>query len=585
MHLIYYGNENLQKTNHMVWNYDGTRNATASEVQAIAQSRMNGSSVVNTRKTAKEIDITGFAKVLSSQTLTNLITEYDKIFENEENQNEHYLRIIRSYLEIIPTNTTTGWTASDDAASLAVNSTAGTWQHGGSSLGFDIDVSASANDYATLTYTGTAYDLSSKTDTGNFEFWLYIPDAYYVSSVEFRIGNDSSNYYSYIFSSDYQGNAIHNGINLFSAGWSPSTYSRPSKRFAETGTVNDAVIDYCVVIINYNASAVDITGCYLDGIFWVDENQLRNFPAYRQGMIKRTGQHYENDYTPLEVSFINHTGYAVSTQSWELFSTVSCASTVHTKVIDLDGSLNPFPKTTLDIKTATSIGSFSLKNLNNSQQIDLLPSALAADDQVVFGDTPTKSTKNNIVMDFDGAIPTHSLGNNRTQLQVIGSSETLIEQALYDSLYTSGRCWQQFTATATATVNTVEIYGVPNNYQVHCQLYTSGAGDTIGTAFGSLVTTDYWSGSGYQWLVITGLNALVVSGTKYWIRCYTTGETWPGINWAWSTSNPYGGGICAVGGYPYSYLTTRDFAFRIRQTTTPAWLVNWSMEYKKLYSA
>ena len=145
--LVYFGNYNLQKDIFTI-TYDGSRNATGVDVQTLDPARANGTTVVNNRLSPKLMTLTG---VLRNQgtTITNIrrtLAAYDLIFNTTDSK---LLRFEHEYAELLPTNTTTGWAVSDDGANLALDQT--DYEYNGASLGFDIDVSASANNYATIT--------------------------------------------------------------------------------------------------------------------------------------------------------------------------------------------------------------------------------------------------------------------------------------------------------------------------------------------------------------------------------------------------------------------------------------------------
>lgn len=604
-HLIYYGNENLQK-GIFNWSYDGTRNTSGNEVQAIPLARASGAEVVNTRRQAKQIGITGWNKVETSPThLSNLMRDYDSIFTTESNNANHYLRVVREYTQVVPTLATTDWTATNDAVDLSQNTSK--WQHptARASLGFDIDVSNSGNDYATLTYSSsTQVDLSSHTDTGNFEFWVYIPDAYYVDSVGFKIGNDSSNYYAGTFTADYQGNVIHNGLNLFSIGWSADTYPRPKTRTAETGTVNDAQIDYCEIQINYSSEMEDVSGCYVDGIFWVDEDQVRNFPAYRTGEIKKTGEPHEITHQNITANFLNYTGHAESTHLWELFDEDDITTTTDTQVVELDGSLNASPRFTIDITDVTQIDSFTITDLADSQQIELLPGTLTASDQIVFGGLDYQSTLNNEPMDFQGTIPSFKLGTNRVQMNITGTSAVTLSEATGTYTGTDSECYynhsapptisvkkaaQKFTATQTGSIDTLTIPlervgGSPSADNVVASIYSDSSGSP-GTWLGNMGSLSAYT-SGVDDFVFNTGSVSVTNTTDYWILLTVTGDYGYYTDIRWEADNSTGTGAkYKIDSGSWTSITTHTFKYSLTITPTPSWDVDWAMEYKKLYAS
>jgi hypothetical protein len=145
-------------------------------------------------------------------------------------------------------NADTGWSASDDAASL----TTGTAIRGTNSLSFAVDVSASGTDQATITKSTLAADISLA--KGYIGFWLYVPAAFNTNLTAFklRLGTDSSNYYEWTLPTLTEATAQFIKLDFADA--------------TETGTVNDASIAYARFQITYAATYTDKAGIRIDDI-------------------------------------------------------------------------------------------------------------------------------------------------------------------------------------------------------------------------------------------------------------------------------------------------------------------------------
>lgn len=162
----------------------------------------------------------------------------------------------------------TNWTA-DTTTSDATNITADPNEFftGHQSLNYDIDVSQSVNNRATITSTDIFLDLSTLEDTGVFLLDAYIPSATYTSSFTLRWGTDSSNYWTTTVTTDIDGNALEDGWQVLAFDWSQAT---------KVGTVDSSSVEYFRIDINYTASQADDTDYRYDG-FRVAKPELLTF--------------------------------------------------------------------------------------------------------------------------------------------------------------------------------------------------------------------------------------------------------------------------------------------------------------------
>ena len=157
----------------------------------------------------------------------------------------------------------------DSSNSDATNITIDTneFLEGTASLNFDVDVSQSGNDKATIQNTTlTSLDLSSLEDLGEWIFEVYIPDVTNFSSVTFYWGSDTSNYWSATNSTDIDGSAFVNGWNRIKVAWGDAT---------KTSSPDVTAINYIAFDYNYTGSQADDTDFRLDDLRIVRPESMR----------------------------------------------------------------------------------------------------------------------------------------------------------------------------------------------------------------------------------------------------------------------------------------------------------------------
>jgi hypothetical protein len=133
------------------------------------------------------------------------------------------------------------WAVADDGAGLAINSS--TQKRGAGAVQFDVDVSASADNFATVTCAiATPIDIS--TVKGSFRFFFKVPTGALtnLTNLTVRVGSDSSNYYEWIQTDFVEGQ------QYIILDYADAT---------ETGTADDAAIDYLFFRLNYAAGYAD----------------------------------------------------------------------------------------------------------------------------------------------------------------------------------------------------------------------------------------------------------------------------------------------------------------------------------------
>src|SRR3990167_1075373 len=195
----------------------------------------------------------------------------DKIYTIEQRDGAQILRISQpdigsstSVHEAVDHDANGTWeadTTNSDATNVTTDSVNAITGNG--SVKFDADVSQSGNNRVTITNDDmTSIDLSAYLRTGVIRFWVYLPDitddsSQYTTSVEFRWGNDSSNYWSLTRAKPVNSAVFQDRWNLMEFAWKDAT---------ETGTVTETAIDYLEVTINYSASQADAVGFRINDI-------------------------------------------------------------------------------------------------------------------------------------------------------------------------------------------------------------------------------------------------------------------------------------------------------------------------------
>ncbi len=146
-------------------------------------------------------------------------------------------------------NADTNWAGTDDCA----NVTTGTAIRGTNSLEFDIDVSASAENKATLTNASIGTIDCSSAD-GYLRFWLYVPAAFNtdLTAVKIRLGSDSSNYHEWTLTE-----LTVASNNFISLAFADAT---------DAGTPDDSSVDYFRLQATYDAGYTDKLDLLLDWI-------------------------------------------------------------------------------------------------------------------------------------------------------------------------------------------------------------------------------------------------------------------------------------------------------------------------------
>ena len=174
------------------------------------------------------------------------------------------------------------WTIDEtnsDATNLTIDSEE--FEEGTACLNFDLDVSQSANNRATIinsTYNSSNW--AEYEDLAAHILRAYVPDVTNFTSFTVYWGTDSSNYWSATTTTDIGGAAWADGWNRFKVNWADAT---------ATGTPDEEDIGWLRVDFNYGAGQGDDTDFRLDDWKVVRPEELTyHYITYKVG-VDNTG--------------------------------------------------------------------------------------------------------------------------------------------------------------------------------------------------------------------------------------------------------------------------------------------------------
>lgn len=145
------------------------------------------------------------------------------------------------------------------------------------SVSFDVDVSQSVNNYAEVDVTAsTSVDLTDYYGLGKVFGWWYIPTATYVTGATYRVGNDSSNYYTSSITTDSQNGSL-------TTGWNRVAF--PIFSSASTGTVDLSTVDYFLFRHSYSASQSDDNNVRING-FQIKYPERHELVYYSSALVQ-----------------------------------------------------------------------------------------------------------------------------------------------------------------------------------------------------------------------------------------------------------------------------------------------------------
>ena len=201
-------------------------------------------------------------------------------------------------------------------------------------MSFDVDVSNSANDYATVSNSSlTAVDLSSKEDTGSVEFWIYLPSNNAITSLDVQWGSSAANYWYDSVSSNYDGHSLETGWNYISVDWSTAS---------ENGSPDASAVDFLLVRVNYSATMTDNTLFLLNGFRWVDDDESVNYTSTVLNVMKQEG-HANIDWQPFIIQFLCANPFGYSTHEDQVLTRDTLSSATKTLNVTFEGSYRPDP--------------------------------------------------------------------------------------------------------------------------------------------------------------------------------------------------------------------------------------------------
>lgn len=127
---------------------------------------------------------------------------------------------------------------------------------GTGSFNFDVDVSQSGNNRATIQNTDLdALDISEYENLSAFIFDVYLPSVVNFSSITFYWGSDTTNYWSATVTTDYNGSAFAVGWNRIKINWSDAT---------ATLSPDSSAVTYVRFDFNYTGSQTDFNDYRID---------------------------------------------------------------------------------------------------------------------------------------------------------------------------------------------------------------------------------------------------------------------------------------------------------------------------------
>ena len=181
---------------------------------------------------------------------TNMFYDSDKVLTVRRGSSAFGLPIPDAVTLINDCNATTNFAVAQDGANLALGSAI----RGTNSVSFDIDVSVDAANSATLS-NSTLGAISIASTKGAVSFFLFVPAGFNtaLTSVKFRLGSDSSNYYEWTLPELTEDASNHVSLNYGDA--------------VATGTPNDASINYMALVVAYAAGYTDKLGVRVDSIY------------------------------------------------------------------------------------------------------------------------------------------------------------------------------------------------------------------------------------------------------------------------------------------------------------------------------
>jgi len=159
-------------------------------------------------------------------------------------------------IDTFDANDDTNWVASLDATNLHTDNLL--FKEGAASLAFDVDVSSSGSNRATITSVANKigpFDLSALEDISYFKCWVYLPTVTSFTSISFTWGSSASNYWKQTVTAQEDGSAFKVGWNELSFQWNGATPS---------GSPDSTSVSYYVFDFDYAGAFADADGFHID---------------------------------------------------------------------------------------------------------------------------------------------------------------------------------------------------------------------------------------------------------------------------------------------------------------------------------
>lgn len=566
---------------------------SSQDVQSIPITRGIGSSVVRRRTENRIIKITAGTTATSptqNEDSALLMSEYvKKIFYRDKT-------ILRTTpkSKVINLNTCQslgGWAVASDGGSLSVDTKE--FQFENASLLSTVTPSTGSAVY-TLN-SATQINLSSVSNSGNFEFWLDLSDVYSITSINFRVGSDSSNYYLADFTTNYEGEKLQNGSNYFSVPWGNAVQG---KTIAQEGTPVNTAIDYIRIQINFTPTA-NLFQARLGGFFHVDEEMTRNYPSILMGGINFEQQWFLNVgnlKNNWQLDLMNYAGYSQATHDIVLFAEYGITTLTRTKSVDLKGNFSPLITNQFRLNAITNLNFLTYSNFSKNESINW-NKTWVANDNLIFDAKESIVSTNGMPQDFIGAIPKANLGVNYLNLSITQSSNTIISQLTGTLLEISSTRFggQSFVAPISGTLTSVTLFNKvyswdPEKFKVKAELRTDNAGTPSNTILSSLTVSEIINIQGLRnFSPVFNFNFVVTAGVTYWItqRVDAFNGGFTNSNWYYLNASAVAGNratsTSATGIGSWTASAGTDYNFNLAIEPTPATDIDWTARYKPLY--
>jgi hypothetical protein len=414
--LILYGSQNLsnEKCNvEEISNFRGSYSA----IQKVRNARFAGSTVVDKKVEERSMTLSGVLRTAGELNLQEVINEYSKAFD----KHDRYFRIVTNYHIFTTFEDGAGWQVQGDSTQVSFDEEV--FQYGLGSAKFDSDVSVASGYSGIYTLVGEETELASYGNRGAFEAWVYLPQTTGVTSIELKVGNDASAYYSGTTTSQYDGTPFELGWNFVSI---------LVEEMDITGTLDTYGIgSYVSVKVNYSDTMEDRDGFRVGGVLWQEEERTRNFRSYVED-FNVSSRHYDITRADFQLYVFAYEGIAESTGDYNVMGSAGESTATYVDEITLDGTYTPLPRFTIDITAATNVSKITLANITTGDSVDITRT-YAAGDRVVIDTDNREVLVNGAAVDYDDVLPRFILGENDIQVSISTTGLETIDELTQNS--------------------------------------------------------------------------------------------------------------------------------------------------------